>query len=101
MKLPGVGFDQKRKLRVVYKFQFLSFSAVWADFLLPIILLNSEENYTISIGIFTAFGFFEEINYSMLATMCIIYMLPIFLIVYFMLSSSFYEGFGSIGTTEK
>ena len=78
----------------------LSFSAAWADFLLPLILLNSEENYTISIGIFTAFGFFEEINYSMLATMCIIYMLPI-LIVYFMLSSSFSEGFGSIGTTEK
>ena len=100
MKLPGVGFDQKRKLRVVYKFQFLSFSAVWADFLLPLILLNSEENYTIFIGILTAFGFFEEINYSILATMCIIYMLPI-LIVYFMLSSSFSEGFGSIGTTEK
>ena len=78
----------------------LSFSAAWADFLLPLILLNTDKNYTISIGIFTAFGFFEEIDYSLLATMCIIYMLPI-LIVYFMLSSSFSEGFGSIGTTEK
>ena len=64
----------------------LSFSAAWADFLLPLILLNSDKNYTISIGIFTAFGFFEEIDYSLLATMCIIYMLPI-LIVYLILEN--------------
>ena len=33
----------------------LSFSATWADFLMPHILLNSDTKYTISVGIFTAF----------------------------------------------
>ena len=78
----------------------LSFMAAWGGFIMPLILLHSDKKYPISVGLYTAFGLYGEIDYSLLATMCLIYMAPI-IVIYLTLARSFSKGLGSIGTVEK
>jgi multiple sugar transport system permease protein len=78
----------------------MSFMAAWSGFLLPLILLNSDKKYPISVGLFTAFGIYGEVDYSLLATLCLVYMAPI-IIIYLAVRSSFASGLASIGTIGK
>ena len=53
-----------------------SFIAVWGDFLTPLVLLQSEEMYPLSIGLFRAFSAFNQVDWGLLAATAVLYMLP-------------------------
>lgn len=78
----------------------MSFMGAWGDFLLPLILLSNAKKYPISVGLFTAFGINGVVNYSELATLCLVYIVPI-IAIYFSVGQAFSRGFGSIGIAEK
>ena len=78
----------------------MSFMGAWSDFLLPLIVFSDDKKYPIAVGLFTAFGINGEVNYSQLATLCLIYIIPI-VVIYFSVGRAFSRGFGSIGVAEK
>lgn len=77
----------------------ISFVNAWSNFLLPFILMSSELKMPISVGIYSSFGMWGDIDYPMLATLCIIYMVPP-IIFYLGLRTYFFQGLGSISSTK-
>jgi multiple sugar transport system permease protein len=53
-----------------------AFINVWGDFLTPLVLLQSPEKYPISIGMFRAFSAFNQVDWGLLTSTAILYMLP-------------------------
>jgi multiple sugar transport system permease protein len=53
-----------------------AFIAVWGDFLTPLVLLQSEEMYPLSIGLFRAFSAFNQVDWGLLTATAVLYMLP-------------------------
>lgn len=53
-----------------------TFIAVWGDFLTPLVLLQSEDMYPLSIGLFRAFSAFNQVDWGLLTAAAVIYMLP-------------------------
>lgn len=60
-----------------------TFINVWGDFLTPLVLLQSEEKYPISIGMFRAFSAHNQIDWGLLAATGVLYMLPTVLLYLF------------------
>lgn len=69
----------------------LSFIENWGNFFVPFILLQSRENYPMSVSLFTFFGEYGEALYGPLAAFALIYTLPS-LIVYFMVQKPLQNG---------
>ncbi len=62
----------KAALATVAIFQFV---ATWTDFLLPLIYLNTQDNYTLSIGLYNFFGE-HGVAWGPLMAACLIFTLP-------------------------
>jgi len=78
----------------------LSFDAAWGGFIMPLVLLSSTDRYPVSVGLFTAFGLDEDVDFPKLATMCLIYMLPV-IVLYFTVGAYFRKGLASIGGGDR
>ncbi|HEY8455653.1 MAG TPA: carbohydrate ABC transporter permease [Actinopolymorphaceae bacterium] len=80
----------------------MSFQAAWNDFLNPLVYLNSEEKYTLSIGMANFMGALNEanpqFNYYMASNL--LYMLPP-LLLFFLAQRYFMTGLGSLVMTGK
>lgn len=53
-----------------------TFINVWGDFLTPLVLLQSEDKYPISIGMFRAFSAHNQIDWGLLTATAVLYMVP-------------------------
>lgn len=53
-----------------------TFINVWGDFLTPLVLLQSEEKYPISIGMFRAFSAHNQVDWGLLTATAVLYMVP-------------------------
>jgi multiple sugar transport system permease protein len=53
-----------------------TFINVWGDFLTPLVLLQSPEKYPISIGMFRAFSGRNQVDWGLLTSTAVLYMLP-------------------------
>ena len=62
----------KAAVATVAIFQFV---ATWTDFLLPLIYLNSEERYTLSIGLYNFFGQ-HGVDWGPLMAACLMFTIP-------------------------
>ena len=78
----------------------LSFDAAWGGFILPLVLLSSDDKYPVSVGLFSAFGLDEDVDFPRLATMCLVYMSPV-IILYFTVGAYFRKGLASIGGSDR
>ncbi|OIH98546.1 MULTISPECIES: carbohydrate ABC transporter permease [unclassified Curtobacterium] len=54
----------------------LTFMGVWGDFLTPLVMLQSQELYPLSIGLFRAFSENHQVDWGLLAATSIVYVLP-------------------------
>ena len=54
----------------------LTFMSVWGDFLTPLVLLQSQELYPLSIGLFRAFSEHNHVDWGLLAASAIVYVVP-------------------------
>lgn len=53
-----------------------AFMAVWGDFLTPLVLLQNQNLYPLSIGLFRAYSEFNTVDWGLLTAAALIYMLP-------------------------
>jgi multiple sugar transport system permease protein len=54
----------------------LTFTNVWGDFLTPLVLLQSQELYPLSIGLFRAFSEHNQVDWGLLAASAVVYVAP-------------------------
>lgn len=54
----------------------LTFMSVWGDFLTPLVMLQSQELYPLSIGLFRAFSEHNNVDWGLLAASALVYVLP-------------------------
>ncbi|WP_022884625.1 carbohydrate ABC transporter permease [Glaciibacter superstes] len=54
----------------------LTFMGIWGDFLTPLVMLQSQELYPLSIGLFRAFSEHNQVDWGLLAASAIVYVLP-------------------------
>lgn len=54
----------------------LTFMNIWGDFLTPLVLLQSQELYPLSIGLFRAFSEHNQVDWGLLAASAIVYVAP-------------------------
>jgi multiple sugar transport system permease protein len=54
----------------------LTFMNIWGDFLTPLVMLQSQELYPLSIGLFRAFSEHNQVDWGLLAASAIVYVLP-------------------------
>lgn len=54
----------------------LTFMNVWGDFLTPLVMLQSQELYPLSIGLFRAFSEHNQVDWGLLAASAIVYVAP-------------------------
>ncbi len=54
----------------------LTFMNVWGDFLTPLVMLQSQELYPLSIGMFRAFSEHNQVDWGLLAASAIVYVAP-------------------------
>jgi multiple sugar transport system permease protein len=54
----------------------LTFMGVWGDFLTPLVMLQSQELYPLSIGLFRAFSERNIVDWGLLAASAIVYVAP-------------------------
>ena len=54
----------------------LTFMSVWGDFLTPLVLLQDQNLYPLSIGLFRAFSEHEHVDWGLLAASAIVYVIP-------------------------
>lgn len=53
-----------------------TFINVWGDFLTPLVLLQTESKYPLSIGLFRAFSARNQVDWGLLTSTAILYMVP-------------------------
>lgn len=53
-----------------------TFINVWGDFLTPLVLLQSESKYPLSIGLFRAFSARDQVDWGLLTATAVLYMVP-------------------------
>lgn len=82
----------KSAIATVAIFQFV---ATWTDFLLPLIYLNSEERYTLSIGLYSFFGQ-HGVAWGPLMAACLIFTLPA-LVIFMITQRHFVQGIAVTG----
>jgi len=69
----------------------ITFIAIWGDFLWPLVVLQSPENFTLQVGLSYLVGTFAA-NYRFLAAGSVIALLPV--VILFLLTQRFLrEGF--------
>lgn len=54
----------------------LTFMSVWGDFLTPLVMLQSQELYPLSIGLFRAFSEHNHVDWGLLASSAVVYVVP-------------------------
>lgn len=54
----------------------LTFMGVWGDFLTPLVMLQSQELYPLSIGLFRAFSERNQVDWGLLAASSAVYVVP-------------------------
>ena len=54
----------------------LTFMGVWGDFLTPLVMLQSQELYPLSIGLFRAFSEHNHVDWGLLAASAVVYVIP-------------------------
>ena len=54
----------------------LTFMGVWGDFLTPLVMLQSQDLYPLSIGLFRAFSEHNQVDWGLLAASSIVYVAP-------------------------
>jgi multiple sugar transport system permease protein len=54
----------------------LAFMNIWGDFLTPLVMLQSQELYPLSIGLFRAFSEHNQVDWGLLAASAIVYVAP-------------------------
>lgn len=54
----------------------LTFMGVWGDFLTPLVMLQSQELYPLSIGLFRAFSERNQVDWGLLAASSVVYVVP-------------------------
>jgi multiple sugar transport system permease protein len=54
----------------------LTFMGIWGDFLTPLVMLQSQELYPLSIGLFRAFSEHNQVDWGLLASSAIVYLAP-------------------------
>lgn len=54
----------------------LTFMGIWGDFLTPLVMLQSQELYPLSIGLFRAFSEHNQVDWGLLAASAIVYLAP-------------------------
>ena len=54
----------------------LTFMGIWGDFLTPLVMLQSQELYPLSIGLFRAFSEHNQVDWGLLAASAIVYVAP-------------------------
>lgn len=54
----------------------LTFMSVWGDFLTPLVMLQSQELYPLSIGLFRAFSEHNQVDWGLLAASSVVYVAP-------------------------
>ena len=54
----------------------LTFMGVWGDFLTPLVMLQRQELYPLSIGLFRAFSEHNQVDWGLLAASSIVYVAP-------------------------
>lgn len=82
----------KAAVATVAIFQFV---ATWTDFLLPLIYLNSEEYYTLSIGLYNFFGQ-HGVAWGPLMAACLIFTVPA-LVIFMVAQRYFVQGIAVTG----
>jgi multiple sugar transport system permease protein len=82
----------KPAIATVAIFQFV---ATWTDFLLPLIYLNTQQNYTLSIGLYNFFGE-HGVAWGPLMAACLIFTIPA-LIVFMVAQRYFVQGIAVTG----
>jgi len=78
----------------------LSFIENWGNFFVPFVLLQSRDNYPMSVSLFAFFGEYGEALYGQLAAFALIYTLPSVLI-YFVAQRSLQKGGLRLGGAVK
>lgn len=53
-----------------------TFINVWGDFLTPLVLLQTESKYPLSIGLFRAFSARNQVDWGLLTSTAVLYMVP-------------------------
>jgi multiple sugar transport system permease protein len=53
-----------------------SFIEAWGDFLTPLILITSQDKTPLSVGLFQAFSYRNQIDWGLLTAISVVYMLP-------------------------
>lgn len=53
-----------------------AFLAAWGDFLIPLIILRSPDNFPIAMGLYRAFGSQRSVNFGFLTALAVIYSMP-------------------------
>ena len=54
----------------------LTFMGVWGDFLTPLVMLQSQDLYPLSIGLFRAFSEHNRVDWGLLAASAVVYVAP-------------------------
>jgi multiple sugar transport system permease protein len=54
----------------------LTFMSIWGDFLTPLVMLQSQDLYPLSIGLFRAFSEHNQVDWGLLAASAIVYVVP-------------------------
>jgi multiple sugar transport system permease protein len=57
-----------------------AFIEAWGDFLTPLILLSSPEKFPLSIGLFQAYTYRNQVDWGLLTATSVVYMLPTILL---------------------
>jgi ABC-type glycerol-3-phosphate transport system permease component len=65
LALPGLGASA-----------LFAFIAIWSDFLTPLVLLQSQSLYPLSIGLFRAYTSYYQVDWGLLAATAFVYTLP-------------------------
>jgi ABC-type glycerol-3-phosphate transport system permease component len=71
----------------------------WNDLLWPLIVMRSEENYPLSVGITTLVGLYRP-RWDLVMTAAVLAVIPI-MILFFLLRRQFINGLGQFGTGSK
>ncbi|MGJ8527006.1 carbohydrate ABC transporter permease [Maritalea sp.] len=75
---------------------FMSFTSAWNEFLFPFLMLRSDQDFPMAVGLYSAFGQYGATNYGFLTAYSIIYTAPA-VVVYFLLKRNLTTGFAGVG----
>ncbi|WP_127519771.1 carbohydrate ABC transporter permease [Mesorhizobium sp. Z1-4] len=75
---------------------FMAFTSAWNEFLFPFVMLRSDQEFPMAVGLYAAFGQYGTTDYGFLTAYSIIYAAPAVL-VYFLLKRNLTTGFAGVG----